>query len=205
MKCQTAYLYVLMSNNDQVAANQPMSVVPSCRGGWMFAFYLHKNRTNKSDERIPKPFDPMTNTEQGIFKSYQWSGRASTEEGRARRPRHAADYQRFLNERRMIIRCSVMSQIIHLGLSEHGKQILQLLLMTGLKSPGCEAVWLPTSLYLSSEMSRPRTARHSSQKEQVAISFFLFFREIGCNHPPDVWIYGLVIPLWSNLAGTSAA
>lgn len=27
MKCQTAYLYVLMSNNDQVAANQPMSVV----------------------------------------------------------------------------------------------------------------------------------------------------------------------------------
>lgn len=35
--------------------------------------------------------------------------------------------------------------------------------------------------------------------------FFFLNREIGYNHPPDVWIYGLVIPLWSNLAGTSAA
>lgn len=69
MKCQTAYLYVLMSNNDQVAANQPVSAAPmSCRGGRMFAFYLHKNRANKSDERITKPFDLMTNTEQEIFK-----------------------------------------------------------------------------------------------------------------------------------------
>lgn len=32
-----------------------------------------------------------------------------------------------------------------------------------------------------------------------------FYREIGYSRPPDVWIYGLVIPLWSNLAGTSAA
>lgn len=31
VKCQTAYLSVLMSNNDQVAANQPVSAVPvSC-------------------------------------------------------------------------------------------------------------------------------------------------------------------------------
>lgn len=78
--------------------------------------------------------------------------------------------------------------------------------MTGFKSPGCESVGLPTSLDLPSEVSRPCTARHSSQKEQVAISFFFFFLycEIGCNQSPDVWIYGLVIPLWSNLAGTSA-
>lgn len=39
VKCQTAYLSVLMSNNDQVAANQPMSAVPvSCwEGGRMSA------------------------------------------------------------------------------------------------------------------------------------------------------------------------
>lgn len=35
--------------------------------------------------------------------------------------------------------------------------------------------------------------------------FFFLNREIGYKHPTHVWIYGLVIPLWSNLAGTSAA
>lgn len=93
------------------------------------------------------------------------------------------------------------------GLSGRAEQIPQLLLMTGLKSQGSEAAWLPTSLDLSSEVSLGPAQTHSSQKrkEQVAIFFFLFYREIGCSHPPDVWIYGLVIPLWSNLAGTSAA
>lgn len=60
------------------------------------------------------------------------------------------------------------------GLSGRAEQIPQLLLMTGLKSQGSEAAWLPTSSDLSSEVSLGPAQTHSSQKrkEQVAISFF---------------------------------
>lgn len=74
VKCQTAYLSILMSNNDQVAANQPMSAVPmSCWEGGPDVCCLLSTYTRtaqiKSGERIPKPIDPAANTEQLIFES----------------------------------------------------------------------------------------------------------------------------------------
>lgn len=62
VKCQTAYLYILISNND--ACYLPSDLMPVdtvlC---WrlLFAFYLHENCTNKPGERILEPLDPMTN------------------------------------------------------------------------------------------------------------------------------------------------
>lgn len=75
--------------------------------------------------------------------------------------------------------------------------------MTAFKS-GCEAVWLPTSLDLSRSVGESALHSHTPHRRNK-LQFFFFYRDVGCNHPPDVWIYGLVIPLWSNLAGTSAA
>lgn len=65
---------------------------------------------------------------------------------------------------------------------------------------------MQTCLDLSSEISLGPAQRDILYEGNGnKLHGFFFNHETGYSHPPNVWIYGLVIPLWSNLAGTSAA
>ena len=66
-------------------------------------------------------------------------------------------------------------------------------------------VWMQTCSDLSAAITLSSAQRDILYEGNRNKLHGFFYREIGYRHPPDVWIYGLVIPLWNNLAGTSAA
>lgn len=126
------------------------------------------------------------------------------------RPQHASDLQKIMNEQGMIIGCfhslSCHRSFFLQDLSGHGEWLRQILMMFCLKSAWSEGrVWMQTCLDLSSAIRLGPAQRDILYEGNGNKLHGFFYREIGYSHPPDVWIYGLVIPLWSNLAGTSAA
>ena len=64
--------------------------------------------------------------------------------------------------------------------------------------PGC--VWLQTRLDLPMAGFRPQRDMCFRMGMETKLNGFVKY-----SHPCDIWIYGWVIPHWSNLAGTSAA
>lgn len=64
VKCQTAYLYILISNNEAEYLPRIWCQWVLCRVDWaallLFAFYLHENCTNRIGERIIKLLEAKT-------------------------------------------------------------------------------------------------------------------------------------------------
>lgn len=64
VKCQTAYLYILISNNEAEYLPRIWCQWVLCRVDWalllLFAFHLHENCTNRTGERITKLLEAKT-------------------------------------------------------------------------------------------------------------------------------------------------
>lgn len=175
VKCQTAYLSVLMSNNDQVAANQPMSAVPvSCwEGGRMSAVCCLLTREPHKLKAVKGSQSHKHRTiDLWIAPIMKIQTISSEQPQRSAKP---ADYRKGVNERGMILRCSVMSEIIHLtGLSVHAKQILQLLPDDGFQVTRMWVCWA-ADIFRSAIWGESALHSQALFTKGTSYNFFFFF------------------------------